>query len=43
MVPFVKNRKKQQQHRYFIEALKELTNEKMWIQDTLQLCKQLKP
>jgi len=29
MVPFVKNRKKQQQHRYFIEALKELTNEKM--------------
>jgi hypothetical protein len=43
MVPFVKNGKKQQQHRHFIEALKELTNEKMWIQDALQLCKQLKP
>jgi hypothetical protein len=29
MVPFVKNGKKQQ-HRHFIEASKELTNEKMW-------------
>jgi hypothetical protein len=38
MVPFVKSGEKQK-HRHFIEALKELANEKMWM-SALQLCKQ---